>query len=118
MRRGQTFASIARANGVDRPRRGRGQRPARLRGACGPGTELIIPIPAKPRVAQARHEARRKPPRARGRVRHRIQPGDTLASIAAQYGTTVREIQASNRLRGSRIAAGDVLTIDTGAAQD
>ena len=51
-------------------------------------------------------------------MRYRIRPGDTLGSIAAQYGTTVRDIQASNRLRGSRIAVGDVLTIDTGAAQD
>jgi LysM repeat protein len=51
-------------------------------------------------------------------VRYRIQPGDTLASIAAQYGTTVRDLQASNGLRGTRIAAGDVLTIHTGTPQD
>ena len=49
---------------------------------------------------------------------YRIQPGDTLGSIAAQHGTTVRDLQASNGLRGSRIAAGDVLTIETGSAQD
>jgi membrane-bound lytic murein transglycosylase D len=51
-------------------------------------------------------------------VRYRIQPGDTLGSIAAQYGTTVRDIQAWNHLRGTRIAAGDVLTIYTGTPQD
>ena len=51
-------------------------------------------------------------------MRHRIRPGDTLASIAAQYGTTVRDLQTWNGLRGSRIAAGDVLTIYTGTPQD
>ena len=117
VRRGQTFVSIARANGTtarDVAEANNLPLQRRLR----PGTELIIPIPAKPRVTQARHEATEEAAEARGRVRYRIQPGDTLASIAAQYGTTVRDIQASNRLRGSRIAAGDILTIDTGAAQD
>jgi membrane-bound lytic murein transglycosylase D len=117
VRRGQTFATIARANGTtarDVAEANNLSLQRRLR----PGTELIIPIPAKPRLAQARREAAEEAAEARGRVRYRIQPGDTLASIAAQYGTTVRDLQASNRLRGSRIAAGDVLTIDTGSAQD
>jgi membrane-bound lytic murein transglycosylase D len=113
VRRGQTFAGIARANGVtarDVAEANNLKAATRLR----PGTELIIPIPARPRVAQARREAAPEPPGGRGAVRHRIQPGDTLASIAAQYGTTVRELQAWNGLHGSRIAAGDVLTIFTG----
>ena len=115
VRRGQTFASIARANGTT-ARDVAEANNLPLRSACEPGTELIIPIPAKPRVAQARARPRRRRPTRTGRVRYRIQPGDTLASIAAQHGTTVRDIQASNGLRGSRIAAGDVLTIDTGSA--
>jgi membrane-bound lytic murein transglycosylase D len=115
--RGQTFASIARANGTtarDVAEANNLPLQRRLR----PGTELIIPIPSKPRVTQTRREAAEEAPDGRGRVRYRIQPGDTLGSIAAQYGTTVRDIQASNRLRGTRIAAGDVLTIDTGTPQD
>ncbi len=105
VRRGQTLSGIARANGVsavDVAEANNLKSPRRLR----PGTELIIPIPAKPRVAQVRRDS------------YRIQPGDTLASIAAQHGTTVRELQAWNGLRGSRIAAGDVLTIHTGSLQD
>ena len=117
VRRGQTFASIARANGTtarDVAEANNLPLQRRLR----PGTELIIPIPVKPRVTQARREAPEEAPDGRGRVRYRIQPGDTLASIAAQYGTTVRDLQASNGLRGTRIAAGDVLTIHTGTPQD
>ena len=117
VRRGQTFASIARANGTtarDVAEANNLSLQKRLR----PGTELIIPIPAKPRVVQARRQAAEETPDGRDRVRYRIQPGDTLGSIAAQYGTTVRDIQAWNHLRGTRIAAGDVLTIYTGTPQD
>jgi membrane-bound lytic murein transglycosylase D len=117
VRRGQTFASIARANGTTARDVAEANHLA-LQKRLRPGTELIIPIPARPRVAQARREATEVAGEGRGRVRYRIQPGDTLGSIAAQHGTTVRELQASNGLRGSRIAAGDVLTIETGSAQD
>jgi membrane-bound lytic murein transglycosylase D len=55
---------------------------------------------------------------SRGRVRYRIRPGDTLGSIAAHYGTTVRDLQAWNGLHGTRIAAGGVLTIYTATPQD
>ncbi len=117
VRRGQTLAGIARANGVaarDIAEANNLPPAKRLR----PGTELIIPIPAKPRVAQVRREAAPEAPDAPGRVRYRIQPGDTLASIAAQYGTTVRELQSWNGLQGTRIAAGSVLTIHTATPQD
>ena len=69
--------------------------------ACAPGTELIIPIPARSRVATARHTPAGDASDAR-RVRYRIRPGDTLASIATQYETTViRDLQTWNGLRGS-----------------
>jgi len=117
VRRGQTLSGIARANGTsarDIAEANNLKSAVRLR----PGTELIIPIPARPRGAPARQAKADSTPDGRARVRYRIQPGDTLLSIAAQYGTTVRDIQASNHLRGSRIAAGDVLTIHTGTSQD
>ena len=117
VRRGQTLAGIARANGVaarDIAEANNLPPAKRLR----PGTELIIPIPAKPRVAQVRRESDPEAKDATGRVRYRIQPGDTLASIAAQYGTTVRELQSWNGLQGTRIAAGSVLTIHTATPQD
>jgi membrane-bound lytic murein transglycosylase D len=117
VRRGQTLASIARANGVSAqaiaeanlivPQR-------RLR----PGTELVIPVPAgKARVVTA---SRGAAPSAKGRgsVRYRIQPGDTLSSIAAEHGTTVRRLQAWNGLSGTRISAGGVLTIRTDSSRE
>src|SRR5436305_9684807 len=43
---------------------------------------------------------------------YRVQPGDTLISIAARYGTTVDAIVATNGLASrSTIYAGEVLTI-------
>jgi membrane-bound lytic murein transglycosylase D len=117
VRKGQTLSGIARANGVsarDVAEANNLQSARRLR----PGTELIIPIPARARVAQARQVKAHPSPDGGARVRYRIQPGDTLTSIAAQHGTTVHDLQSWNGLRGTRIAAGDVLTIHTGSAQD
>jgi membrane-bound lytic murein transglycosylase D len=120
VRRGQTLSGIARANGVAARDVAEANGLA-LQGRLRPGTELVIPIPAKRATTAARREAATPVPQApddQGRVRHRIRPGDTLFAIAAQYGTTVRELQAWNGLPGSAIAAGDVLTIYTGAPRD
>ena len=119
VRRGQTLGSIARANGVTAravaeangitPRK-------RLR----VGAELIVPVPAGPRVKRVRREASAgtTAPDEGDRVLHRIQPGDTLTAIAARYGTTVRELQVWNGLSGAGITAGSVLTIQLGASRD
>jgi membrane-bound lytic murein transglycosylase D len=40
-----------------------------------------------------------------------VRRGDTLEKIARAFDTTVAAIKSANRLRGSRIAAGDRLTI-------
>jgi membrane-bound lytic murein transglycosylase D len=82
------------------------------------GAELIIPIsaqsavPAAPRPAvQATASA---PESAKAnRISYVIKPGDTLGTIASQYGTTVENLEAWNGLRTTRIAAGEVLTIFT-----
>lgn len=119
VRRGQTLAGIATANGI---------KASDLADANGlplqkrlrVGTELIIPVPAaKPgpvrRPSAGGAPARRAaPPQDSGtRILYTIKPGDTLTAIASQYRTTVRELQAWNGLRGSRIAAGGTLTIYT-----
>ncbi len=45
-------------------------------------------------------------------ARHAVQPGETLAAIAAQYGSTVPAIVAANLLADpDQIAAGAVLTV-------
>jgi len=44
-------------------------------------------------------------------IRHRIRQGDNLSTIAQQYRTTVSDIRRVNRLKGSKIIAGDLLII-------
>lgn len=108
-RYGTSSRNIAEANGISLYRR------------LSVGTGLIIPIDPRvkpvpaPRVTAERRPAPDLPSVFEGTVRisYRIKPGDTLSTIATQYGTTVRELQAWNRLRGTRIAAGTTLTIYT-----
>ncbi len=52
----------------------------------------------------------------RVKVIYRVKAGDTLASIARVFRTTVSALQTWNRLPGSRIAAGARLTIYTTSA--
>ncbi len=47
------------------------------------------------------------------KVTYRVKSGDTLASIARVFGTTVSAIRTWNRIPGSQIAAGERLTIYT-----
>jgi membrane-bound lytic murein transglycosylase D len=111
--RGQTLASLAHRYGTtsrdiaEANRLDPGRRLAR-------GTELIIPIGPRP-VAQAARTAsvRRASPAEPQRISYRVRPGDTLAAIASQYNIRVRDLQSWNGLKGSRIAAGNVLTIYT-----
>ena len=44
-------------------------------------------------------------------ARYKIRPGDSLIGIADRFGVTVNQLKAWNGLRGSRIRAGDYLTI-------
>lgn len=116
--RGQTFSSIAKRYGT-RPEDIAQANGLSMRRPLARGTELIIPIPARPvpsapaPVAQARASAPATPSSDGDRIRYRIRRGDTLGSIADRYGVTVREIQAWNGLRGTRIAAGGLLTLFT-----
>jgi membrane-bound lytic murein transglycosylase D len=79
------------------------------------GTRLIIPASATKhattKVRQARASHAQVPGSAT--IRYRVQPGDTLGAIASLYGTTVRKLQSWNGLSGTRLLAGDTLTIYT-----
>jgi hypothetical protein len=44
---------------------------------------------------------------------YRVQRGDSLWSIARRHGTSISELRAANDLSGSRIYAGQVLTVPT-----
>lgn len=50
-------------------------------------------------------------PAATSYVRHQVITGETLLSIAGQYGVSVDEIQAANNLNNELIRAGDVLIV-------
>jgi len=117
VRRGQTLASIARANGTTAQAIAEANLLAagrRLR----PGTELVVPVPAaRARVVQARREPSRGG-KDRDHVAYRVQPGDTLSAIAATHGTTVRQLQEWNGLSGTRISAGAVLRIYSDTSRD
>lgn len=114
--RGQTFASIAKANGV-RARDVADANNLPLTQRLSVGTQLIIPI--DPRAQAPAPRRRVEPPTTASlsekswRISYRVKPGDTLGAIASQYGATVREIQSWNGLHDTRIAAGNVLTIYT-----
>ena len=42
---------------------------------------------------------------------YRVRSGDSLWSIAQKHGTSISELRTANDLRGSRIYAGQVLTV-------
>jgi len=43
---------------------------------------------------------------------HRVRPGETLSSIAAEYNTTVAQLQRNNKLVSATIHPGDTLVIN------
>ncbi|MGH7889871.1 MAG: LysM peptidoglycan-binding domain-containing protein, partial [Thermodesulfobacteriota bacterium] len=47
-------------------------------------------------------------------VKHKVRRGDSLTKIAARYGASVSSIKSANRIRGSQIKVGQVLTIPGG----
>jgi membrane-bound lytic murein transglycosylase D len=118
--RGQTLYTIARRYGT------RSQDIASANGLAAEkplavGSELIIPIqgPGRRAPAMTIRPATRTASNAVAatpgpvRVSYRVRPGDTLESIATQYGTTIRDLQSWNGLHTTRIAAGNTLTIYT-----
>jgi len=128
VRRGETIRSIARklkVNRVDLAEANQLRVTSRVRA----GQSLIIP--RAPATVLAARTDRPSPPVlatsesfAAGaddapavksgqvtRTTYRVRRGDTLSSIARLFNTTVAKIRAWNGMKGSRIAAGDRLTI-------
>jgi len=104
-RYGVRTADLASANGISVKKR------------LSIGLELMVPsepraVPERRATARAARVAAAEPGAGAGtRIAYRVRRGDTLVGIASQFGTTVRDLQSWNRLRGSRITAGDTLTV-------
>ena len=129
VRRGETLASIARkfkVKRVDLAEANNLSASSRVR----PSQNLIIPV--YPTTLLAARAERTAPATVASRsiegsaqvagverasnvqpVTYRVKRGDTLFSIAQLFNTTVDRLKSLNRLRTSRIAVGDRLTVRT-----
>jgi peptidoglycan lytic transglycosylase D len=121
VRRGDTVLSVADDFGVPA---GLLRRWNHLHGnQLRPGRILLIhravaePEPARARTASAHRGVVAAKPKthnnlsaSRRRV-HRVKPGETLSSIAAEYNTSVAQLQRNNKLDSATIHPGDRLII-------
>ena len=102
---GTTVAELKRTNGL---------RSSRIRAGkyltVGPATAAA----GKPSVTRAASAPSSRA--AAGSGRYKIRRGDTLELIAKRFGTTVSDLKSRNRLRTSRIIAGDYLIVGSGGA--
>ena len=127
VRRGETLSAVARklrVNRVDLAEANSLSVSSRIR----PGQDLIIP--RAPATLMAARTERPAPATVASRaisgpaavatvgrqaesraVTYRVKRGDTLFSIAQLFDTTVARLRSLNRLRSSRIAVGDRLTV-------
>lgn len=129
---GQTLASIARQLRVSRTDLAEANY-LKASSRVTPGQQLVVPreatalMAARTERAVPAADARPLPGHAavpvvdpsgaeQIRVLYRVKRGDTLASIARIFRTSVASLQAWNRLRGTRIRAGQRLTIYTDRA--
>ncbi len=113
--RGQTLSSIAATYSI-RTADLASANSMPLQRRLSVGMELIIPI--DPRVSAATAHApaattsrAAELPSGSVRINYRVKPGDTLGAIATQFGTSIQALQSWNGIRGSRIVAGDSLTV-------
>jgi len=103
VRRGDTLNKIARKFGVSVSQI---KRRNRLRSnRIYVGQKLIIPTKRSSRSKSKKSKSRVK------LISYKVKRGDTLAKIAAKFGTTVRELKRINRLRSSRIYVGQRLKV-------
>lgn len=75
---------------------------------------LVVPVSAAQRVADALIDLPEPAPLPSAQVR--IRRGDSLSVMARRHGTTVAELKKANGLEGTRLIAGQVLTIPGKAA--
>jgi membrane-bound lytic murein transglycosylase D len=122
VKRGETLSSIARKLRVARSELAEANHLS-VKAKVRPGQDLIIPrAPATllaartertpPTETASRANRDDEPPaKASTPLTYRVKKGDTLASIARTFDTTVEKIRSLNRIRGAHISPGDRLTI-------
>jgi LysM repeat protein/predicted nucleic acid-binding Zn ribbon protein len=82
--------------------------------AAGIPAAAIPILPAEPTITPTNvpaTPAEEAPSKPSGTVEHEVVQGETLLSIALDYGITVDEVRAANGLTGDLIRPGDRLTI-------
>ncbi|MEQ1731806.1 MAG: LysM peptidoglycan-binding domain-containing protein, partial [Vicinamibacterales bacterium] len=132
VKRGDTLATIARTQRVNRADLADANY-IKVSARVTPGTKLMVPHEstvlmaaravrpapaAEPAtlVASNRRPAVSAATNQRLKVTYRVKSGDTLTAIARAFNTTVSAIKTWNRIPGTRISAGDRLTIFTAQA--
>ncbi|MCX7635341.1 MAG: LysM peptidoglycan-binding domain-containing protein, partial [Syntrophales bacterium] len=106
---GETMASIAKRYGVS-PKTIRKYNRLSGKTALRPGQYVKVPIQSRKTVRLAARDAGWE--RQEGQVQtYRVKKGDTLASIAARYHTTVAELKTLNRLNKTTLKVGQVLRV-------
>jgi membrane-bound lytic murein transglycosylase D len=123
VKRGETIATVARRYKVSTGEL-RKANELTARATIRSGQELMIPqrtaggLPAAASTSAVASTTRPASPATRvasaqpaGPVSYRVRRGDTLISIARQFGTTVTRIKQLNRLASDRINIGDRLTV-------
>jgi len=108
VRRGETLSQIARAYGVPyreimRMNKIRSARRVRA------GRKLIIPVPSD-RLIKAYKPKKKKFVKAKPQI-YKVKKGDNLTAIAKKYGVSIASIKAKNKLKSSKIARGQKLSI-------
>ena len=119
VRTGDTVLSVADDFGVspDKLRQWNHLRGTELK----KGRTLVIyrPVPAvgaASRASSPKSKRGKKPPvtAATGTKRHTVKPGETLASIAQAYNTTVEALRRDNPKAGDKLRVGQTLVIAPG----
>ena len=122
VKRGETLSSIARKLRVARSELAEANHLS-VKAKVRPGQDLIIPrAPATLLAARTDRTPPDVPARAsndgetavkatNAPLVYRVRKGDTLASIARLFDTTVEKLKSLNQIRGAHIAPGDRLTI-------
>ena len=109
IRRGDNLATIARRFGVTVAdlKQWNGLRSSRI----GEGNYLIVRPPSETVASAAAASTSRAAATSGPGQQYRIRRGDNLAGIATRLGVSVNDLKRWNGISGSRIAAGDTLTI-------